>query len=473
MNFLKQKITMKNQLLFLCIALVAIEMQSQNAIPNPDFEHWTQNSIENPMYMPFTSNHDCYRDDLPSNVKKVSPGYTGQYAIELQTVGNHLAYTLNTDPKEGNLNLWTNGIAYSEMPTGIKGHYKYNVEITDSALLIVIFRKNKAEIGNYQFKIGGIKSTFTPFEFEFTPALTQTPDSLILCLVASNIYKNENGVNGSTLTVDNVSFVGVSTQPSELNGDFEQWSNFQLPLIIDDWNSQNKDEDGLSRTNDAKQGEYALQLTTYLGEDNNVPKARPGYLTSGYWDNNCGCLKGGNSYTLTKDTLAFWYKYAPQSTDLAQVSLQFLQNGNQIGGQHLNLNASSNYQYIEMPFELGTSPDHVIIQVASSQWDNSALSYVGSTLILDNLYFKSSKVNSTPIHFKNELKWWPNPVVDKLNISNLIDPNNTINIYNSRGQLHYSEKLSNNSIDVSALSKGLYIVQISGESLNYIFKFTK
>ncbi|MBV5342870.1 hypothetical protein JZU68_04395, partial [bacterium] len=64
---------MKKELLFLCIAIAAIEMQSQNAIPNPDFELWTTNSIENPMYFPFTSNENCYKQGNPSNVNKVTP----------------------------------------------------------------------------------------------------------------------------------------------------------------------------------------------------------------------------------------------------------------------------------------------------------------------------------------------------------------------------------------------------------------
>jgi len=174
-------------------------MQSQNAIPNPDFELWTQNSIENPLSLLFTSNQDCYWDNLPSNVRKVTPAYHGNYAIELKSIANHLAFAVNTNPQNGDLSLWTNGIAYTDRPTGIRGYYKYNIETADSALLGAIFRKNSAVIGNYQYKIGGVKTSFTLFDFNFTPALTQDPDSLIFCLVASDFFKNENGLNGSTL----------------------------------------------------------------------------------------------------------------------------------------------------------------------------------------------------------------------------------------------------------------------------------
>jgi len=92
------------------------------------------------------------------------------------------------------------------------------------------------------------------------------------------------------------------------------------------------------RSSDAKTGQYALELKTYLGEQNNLPRAQPSCLTSGYWDDNCGCIRGGLPYTFTKDTLAFWYKYTPQSNDQAQVYLDFQKNNTSIGSFFSNLN---------------------------------------------------------------------------------------------------------------------------------------
>lgn len=461
---------MKNQLLFLCMVLVALELYGQQAIPNPDFENWTQNSIENPLYITYNSNKDCYRDNLPSNVNRVSPGYSGQYAIELKTVSNHLAYAINTDPREGNIQLWSNGIAYSEMPTGIKGYYKYNVETADSALLIVLFRKNRATIGSYSYKLGGLKTSFTEFAFTFAPALTVAPDSLVFCLVSSDFMKNESGVSGSTLVVDGVRLLGVATQPSELNGDFEQWGSVLMPLQLNDWNLQNREMEGFSRTTDAKHGSYALQLRTYAGEDNNVARARQAYLTSGYWDDVCGCIKGGYPYSLTKDTLAFWYKYAPQSTDMAEVSIQFLKNGTQVGGEHINLNASANYEYVEMPFQLGTAPDRVVVQIASSQWTNSALSYVGSTLIVDHLYFKSSLVSGAQQHEVVGIGCWYGPQTDRLYVRGVDYRQCELSIYTLAGQLLRRELLQSDGVDVGGLGKGLYVVQICYAQRRYQYK---
>lgn len=460
---------MKKQLLFLCIAVAAIEMQSQNAIPNPDFELWTQNSIENPLSLLFTSNQDCYWDNLPSNVSKVTPAYHGNYAIELKSIANHLAFAVNTNPQNGDLSLWTNGIAYTDRPTGIRGYYKYNIETADSALLGAIFRKNSAVIGNYQYKIGGVKTSFTLFDFNFTPALTQDPDSLIFCLVASDFFKNENGLNGSTLIVDSVSLKGVSTQPTLLDGDFETWQNQLLPLELNEWNTQDKFQDGLSRSTDAKTGQYALQLTTYLGEQDNLPSVQSGFLTSGYWDNSCSCIQGGMPYTLTKDTLAFWYKYAPQGNDQAQIYLHFLQNRLQIGGKLQNLNATSTYQYVEIPFELSNVPDHVVIQANSSKWENKSLSYIGSTLLLDNMYFKSTITNVEKNVLKDKITLSPNPVRGILNINTSDVSITSIDLYDITGKKVYSSLSMVNNIDVSALTNGVYFVRINTgkELLNY------
>ena len=465
---------MKKKLLFLCLAIAAIEMQSQNAIPNPDFEQWTVNSIENPMYYPFTSNENCYKQGNPSNVNKVTPAFHGQYALELKTLSNNLAFMVNTDSKNGNTSLWTNGMAYTGRPTGVKGRYKYNLAVVDSAIMIVLFRKNKTTIGTYQYKLGGIKTDYTVFDFTFLPALTQDPDSLIFALASSDYYKNQNGVTGSTLVIDSVSLKGVSSQPAQFNGDYELWEQVQFPPKLNDWNLQNKSS-GIDRTSEAKTGQYALKLTTYLGEENNQQRAQAGYLTSGYWDDICGCVQGGSPYTLTKDTLAFWYKYAPVNGDVAQVYLDFKKNNVSCGGINLDLSVSTIYKYQEIPFQLGTVPDHVIIQAISSLWNNKAVSYVGSTLILDNMFFKSSinYSNLKSIEAYPQLSLWFNENAKTLNVSPVNVLMERVDIFDISGKKVYSEVNPNSKLNITNLANGIYFVKIKAFNKNYNFKVLK
>src|SRR5581483_2428213 len=120
------------------------------------------------------------------------------------------------------------------------------------------------------------------------------------------------------------------------------------------------------------------------------PAAQPGYISTGYYDNSCACMKGGFPYNKQVDTLAFYYKYAPTvATDSAQVSLSFFKNSIRIGGTGINLPASATYKYVELPFNRGTAPDTVLVFAESSLWLDSALTYLGADLKIDEMHFKS------------------------------------------------------------------------------------
>jgi len=365
---------MKTNLLLLAFAILALSAYAGDSIPNGNFETWTSTTIDNLTNYPYTSNENAINTNQQANVVKTTDVYHGQTAIQLSTIstqyGSNLGYFLNADSKQGNISLWTNGMPYTEKPIGIRGYYKYNVATADSGMIIAIFRKNSSTIGTYMIRVGGIKDTYTLFNVPFVPALAQTPDSVIFGAVSSDFYKNNNGVPGSILKLDSVSFTGVSNQPTAMNGDFELWYQTQSPYIIAGWNEKDKQSPGVFKTTDAKAGQAALQLTTTLGEQNGNPRAQPGYVSTGYYDSGCNCQKGGKAYSFQKDTLAFWYKYAPVSTDNAEVSLSFSKNGANIAWESQTLIASPNYQYIEKPFQIGQIPDTVIVQIQSSLWAN-------------------------------------------------------------------------------------------------------
>lgn len=464
---------MKKELLFLCMALMTLGISAQTPIPNADFELWTTNTIENPMYFPFTSNQSTFREGRSSNVVKHTPAYHGQYAVELTTTSNALAFMMNTDPHEGNMQLWTNGIAYTEMPTGIRGYYKYNVATADSALVFFTFRKNHAIIGDYEFKIGGLKTSYTLFDFDFMPALTQTPDSLIIGFVASDFYKNNSGVPGSKLVLDSLTFKGVTANPAAFDGDFENWEQMNMGLSLNSWNDTNKDGEGFNRSTDMKKGQYALELTSYLGEQDGQARNQPGFLSNGYWDNTCGCMKGGIPFENKIDTISFWYKYNPTSGDQAQLNLEFRKNGNQFDSKYVNLNASETYQYIELPFELGMAPDSIILSVISSLWDHTALSFVGSKLTIDDLNFKK-KVNTTN---NSELVLMPllspNPTRGVINLYNSGNDVKSIAIYSVTGEMMYKTLGNVSQIDIATLKSAVYIVEIKTERKTYIKKIVK
>ncbi|MBI5540552.1 MAG: T9SS type A sorting domain-containing protein [Bacteroidia bacterium] len=413
---------MKKQLLLLSFVLLTLSVCSQNSIPNGDFELWQSGISEAPLYYPVNSNaQNFFRFNLPFNVTKTTDAYHGNYAVQLTTNANStdtsVAYFVNDSP-DGDPSSWVGGIPISEKPNGIRGYYKYNVANTDSATFIVTFSKAGVNIGSYIYLLNGIQSSYTLFDFTFNPPLSQIPDSFIIAALSCNLnnaqQQGPGGPAGSTLILDSVSLKGITSQPIQMNGDFELWQNqtFEVP---DSWYTETEIGEGLAKTNDANSGSYAIELQTYLGNQNSQPVARSGRISTGYYPNNCNgnCnQQGGYPYSNQIDTLTFFYKYFPSGSDTAIVQLNFKNNHINFWGNSIELFASSSYQYIEFPFSLPQAPDSTIISIYSSNWQDTLLSFVGSSLIIDELHFKSQPLGTNIMsNFINNniITLYPNP----------------------------------------------------------------
>lgn len=468
---------MKKNLLLLSLAFIAITAFGQNSTPNGNFETWNSVSYDYPQNYPYTSNHDVlyrYKTTLPFNAVKSTDAYLGNSAIKLTTVSvgtdRAIGYFINSNPNSGDPFTWFGGMPYNQIPTGITGFYKYNVATADSALIFVVFSKAGHNIGTYISTIGGLHSDYVPFNFTFKPALTQTPDSVIFAAASSNMMVDENGVAGSILLLDDVSFTGVATQPAMMNGGFESWET-ETQTTVADWIMQNNyDQRGNeNRTTDAKKGQYAIKLKTYMGENNGVPAVRGEQISTGYYPNNCGsnCFeKGGQPYTKTKDALTFWYKYVPTANVKAQVNITFKKNGNQFQGAGTELSASNEYQYVEIPFDLWQAPDTAIVDIQALRWNDDMLSALGTVLTIDEVQFKSQPILYTglPASASNDqFSVFPNPSAGKFRIRNEAGISQ-VKVYNMLGKQVFvktipdSQKL--NDIDLSEFKKGVYFMEI-------------
>jgi len=465
---------MKTTIFILFFTLSGFILFATDLIPNRSFENWTNKTVEFLENYPYGSHLNAFYYDEPNNVEKVTDAYHGEYAIKLTTVAidtdKQIAYFLNTEANQGDISTWTNGFPYNQKPTGIRGYYKYNVATADSALIMLSFRKTGVgSIGSYAFRIGGIHTTYTLFNLTLSPALTQTPDSIVFGVVSSDYYKNNGGLAGSTLQIDSVSLTGVSSQPALFNGDFENWSTITTAPIIESWNLDGgKQQEGVNRTTDAKDGSYAVELTSYVGEENGIPRNSPGYLTTGYWNNTCNCVMGGIPFTNLIDTLTFWYKYTPtvygSQTDMASVYLNIRKNGADINWTNRILSAASSYQYIEMPFDNHNQvPDSLIINFISSNWQNRNINFVGSKLIVDKLQFKSEMTSNTGLQEPSGLSLVDiYPTVSNA-VFKLINPDQVpvfIEVYNSTGMKMSVYKEVSTEINLKEMPSGVYFVRI-------------
>ena len=466
---------MKKYLSVLLLALIPISAFTQTVIPNGDFEQWTTLSFETPQYYPQTSNSECFfRYQLPANVTNSTDAYNGSHALSLATTASAtdtvVAYFINTQPS-GGPSSWHGGMAYNEKPTSFKGHYKYNVEGTDSATIIIAFSKEGVNIGTYFLRIGGLKEDWTLFDIALTPALSATPDSVVLGALSCKFDGTSEkpiGPVGSTLLLDSIAFGGVATQPAKMNGDFEDWDTKEFSSA-DEWYSQSDDNNsGIAKTADSNSGSYAIELSTYKGDSNGKTIARNGHISKGYYPNNCNgnCYQlGGIPFENKIDTLSFYYKYSPSSTDTAAVNLTFKKGGNTIGGREFRLLGSENYQYTEVPFDLGQTPDSVIVEFTSSLWNHQDLAYVGSVLIVDDVNFKTLPIATSlqPAEEATSFAISPNPSSGFITIAGLADGIKSLEVLDISGQAVFNGKLFHNttSLDLSNLPKGVYFIQIN------------
>lgn len=477
---------MKKTLFLVCLIYLGVIAYGQNSIPNGDFESWRSGILDYPQYYPYTSNMSTFSSQGIFNVTRVTDPYHGSYAIRMETttspVDTSFGYFVNIYPGSTSPTQWHGGMPYNQIPTGISGWYKYNVATADSGSIIVAFSSGGVNISTYFFKMGGIHSTYTPFKFTFSPALTETPDSVEFGALSCKFGPGMNqpkGIPGSILYMDSVNFTGVVSQPPEMNGDFELWQN-QTVKFPNQWYilSSGDQETGVSQTADAHEGVYAVELKTFLGNQNGQSAAQTSAISTGYFSRNCSgsCTEhGGLPYTATKDTLAFWYKYAPSGGDHAVVNVVFKKSGSQIAGSSVNLDASSVYKRVEFPFQVGQTPDTAIVNIGSSDWGNTALSYVGSDLKIDSIYFKSQKVisgiNKLFTEENPDIVVYPNPSNGMFHIKSLVTCIRDLEIYNVTGKKVYSSSRMNqqgsNEIDVPTLQKGVYLVRINDGERTY------
>jgi hypothetical protein len=370
--------------LFSFLTLLSITVFSQS-VPNGGFESWTSNTYEDPAGGFNTSN---FQDDNgvagTLNATKTTDAYHGNYAIKLLTgttgTNVNFAYFANGDPGKTPV---SGGIPYNQKPTGVRFHYKSNVMPGDSALFLACFKKNGVNIASYFYKITGTQTVYTLFNMTFSPALPVVPDTVVIGACSSNAFA-QFGINGSMLQIDSINFTGVTSQPTNLNGDLENW----LTLQNDKCNGWNVNGE-VKRTTDAYSGSYAVECqTTIKSFGGNGVSA--GEMNTGF--NNGGGWKGGFPYTTMVDTLVFYYKYIPADpNDQGELYTAFKKNGTQFYQTFNALPISPSYQKVSVTFSLGMAPDTINISFRSSKYPYLA-TYDGSDLKVDNMYLTSQKI---------------------------------------------------------------------------------
>ncbi|HEX7412906.1 MAG TPA: T9SS type A sorting domain-containing protein [Bacteroidia bacterium] len=476
---------MKKIYVIASLALTINAFAQSNAIPNGGFENWTSSTCDNPQYYPFTTNPQAFQSGAPFNVVKSTDAYHGSFAIQITTEISATHDTIqggffNINPDNGKgqgsgqYPAWHGGFAYNQKPTGIRGYYKSAIASPDTGRIIIMFKHSGVDTAMYFFPLYGTHSTYTLFSFTFNPPLPSTPDTVIFAIMSSDPMNKSIDRNGSMLKIDSLSFTGVSSQPAQLNGDFELWQT-QTFTNLDNWYVQGGGNNGLSgviQTTDKVAGNYAAELITQQGTRGNgggggVPAANASSISTGYYPNNCGgsCVqRGGRPFSNQIDTLCFYYKYAPSGSDTAQANVNFKKNFVNVWGTGINLLTASTYTYMEIPFNTMMSIDTVIVSFQSSNWRDSALSFVGSILKVDEAHFKSQPLTTGIKTFDASIgnKIFPNPSSDGNFIVSNVNTFDLVRVYNVYGQEVNAQIVKQNDYaNIQINAAGAYFVQIN------------
>lgn len=217
---------------------------------------------------------------------------------------------------------------------------------------------------------------------------------------------------------------------------------------------------------DPQDSDYSVKLTSrsvFGGA------AAPGLLTTAImnidFNTHITEFTGGIPYSQKPTQLKGWYKYTPATNDTALISVWFNQDTNKIGDGILKIHNQASIWTaftVNLNYQIGSSPDTMNILFSTTTLRNNLP--IGSTLEIDHIWFEGGTLGANEKQKQMEdFKIYPNPASSMVNIEN---PNQnaeySVNIYNSMGQ-HingYQYTNSNNTLDVSNFSQGIYYIEI-------------
>ncbi len=210
---------MKQSLLFLLCALFSVSVMAQQ-VPNGDFELWT-GTTPNEWD---TSNENVLGTQFTTVSKITSGAQSGSFAAKVETQTKTIfmvgPVTLPGILTLGDFNLdianqsasLTGGEAFTHRPYSLRGYYKVTPAAGDTPLIGVGISKWNEETGERDtlgfglMYFGEATSTWTAFEIVIEYTSTEIPDTMNVIIASSDLMNNTTFINGSTISVDNLSF---------------------------------------------------------------------------------------------------------------------------------------------------------------------------------------------------------------------------------------------------------------------------
>lgn len=463
---------------FILSLFIGLSFNAMAQIPNSGYETWSNNVIGEDLDSLFTSNLRFWAEGLQANVQKVSGNSSIGFAAKLETK------TVNGEKIPGvisnfnpiNLGSFPNipgGIPFTQAPDSIVLDLTYNVNPSDSAIIMVIFKKSSSGFPPILTisRVGGVQNTFKRHAFKLN-TLPYIPDTMQILIASGNLIFAPGLVTGNSISVDNIEFVSNSGISSSANFDMEDWTpiGYEAPS---GWNTSQIlgslfNFNSAYKANQSFAGTYALGLKTNLLSLGGTTDTVPGIATTAqnlFSDN--GILDGGFPYTGSFIKVNGFYRYQPVGNDSASVAIWFKNNGVKGDSFIIKLPKADIYTEFSLPFFISGSIDSANLVISSSNLDNDAVGFgVGSELWIDRLSFSNSGLSSQKINLLN-IKVYPNPARSNLiRLEGLNEPQ-LVYLFSIDGKLIKSEWVIDGKFNLPSLRAGTYVLA----NENFVTKF--
>ncbi len=131
---------------------------------------------------------------------------------------------INFVTQNGDIN---GGVPYSQKPASLKGWYKYDPKLGDTAIISVWFKQGGQNIGGGSIKINNKVSLWTEFDVNLFYQPGSQPDTIIIMFSSSN--KKHNVPLGSVLDIDHIWLEGGSLSSNDIKAESLKINIFPNP----------------------------------------------------------------------------------------------------------------------------------------------------------------------------------------------------------------------------------------------------